>query len=45
MSFAWARVWAFLVALGAMFALWQFLKRTLSEPPSAPSPRTVRSCR
>ena len=28
MSFAWARVWAFLVALGGMFALWLFLKRT-----------------
>jgi branched-chain amino acid transport system permease protein len=28
MSFAWARVLAFLVALGGMFALWLFLKRT-----------------
>ena len=28
MSFAWARVLAFLVAIGGMLALWQFLKRT-----------------
>jgi branched-chain amino acid transport system permease protein len=28
MSFAWARVWAFLVALMGMVVLWLFLKRT-----------------
>jgi branched-chain amino acid transport system permease protein len=28
MSFAWSRIWAFLVALAGMLALWLFLKRT-----------------
>jgi branched-chain amino acid transport system permease protein len=28
MSFAWARVWAFVVAIGGILALWQFLRRT-----------------
>ena len=45
MSFAWARVWAFLVAIGGMLVLWQFLRRPIWAPRSAPSPRTGRSCR
>jgi branched-chain amino acid transport system permease protein len=28
MSFAWSRIWTFAVALVAMLALWQFLRRT-----------------
>jgi branched-chain amino acid transport system permease protein len=28
MSFSWSRIWTFVIALLAMLALWQFLKRT-----------------